>query len=111
MSLSAHDRRALDLIGDDLAGSDPHLAAMLSFFSRLADGEAVPGREPIRKVRQGEPGQSFCVALTGHQGRCWRTMTAQYWAAVTWLVVSLALITIALVLSRVGPVAGPGFPS
>jgi hypothetical protein len=48
MSLSAREQQALDSIKDELAGSDPGLAAMLSAFSRLTSDEEIPDREKIR---------------------------------------------------------------
>jgi hypothetical protein len=101
VSLSAHDRRALDLIGESLAGSDPRLAAMMSAFSRLADGEAMPGRERIQADRH-LAGQAIPAALAALPGRCWRRMAAQRWVTLTWLVISLVLITLALVASHTG---------
>lgn len=52
LSLSAHDRQELEEIEEGLAASDPQLAAMLSTFSRLVDGEAIPAREQIRADKQ-----------------------------------------------------------
>jgi hypothetical protein len=102
VSLSAHDRRALNLIGESLAGSDPRLAAMMSAFSRLADGEAMPGRERIQAGRQRMAGQAFRATLAALPGRCWHRMAAQRWVTLTWLAISLVLITLALVASHTG---------
>ena len=57
MSPDAWEQRALDSIGDGLAGSDPRLAALLGTFTRLASGEKMPVREelperPLRAVRR-----------------------------------------------------------
>lgn len=105
MSLGAHDRRALDLIQEDLAASDPALAAMLSAFSRLADGEEMPGRERIQEHGQHGTGRSFRATLAARPGRCWRHMGTQRWVILTWLAVTLLLVTLALVTSHVGSAA------
>ena len=48
MSLSAREQHALDCIGDELSGTDPKLASMLTAFTRLTAGEEMPTRESIR---------------------------------------------------------------
>jgi Protein of unknown function (DUF3040) len=48
MSLSAREHRTLDSIENELAGSDPNLAALLATFTRLTSGEEMPAREEIR---------------------------------------------------------------
>jgi len=45
MSLSAWEQQALESIKNELAGSDPELAALLSAFNRLESGEEMPDRE------------------------------------------------------------------
>ena len=49
MCLSCREQRRLNLIRGSLSRSDPGLAAMLAIFSRLAAGEAMPGREQLRR--------------------------------------------------------------
>jgi hypothetical protein len=105
VSLSAHDRRALDLIQEDLAAADPALAAMLSAFNRLADGEEMPGRERIREHGRRETGRSFRATLAARPGTCWRDAGTQRWVILTWLAVTLLLLTLALVASHAGSAA------
>jgi hypothetical protein len=57
MSLSAWERHTLDSIKDELAASDPELAALLSAFNRLASDEEMPDRRtdtagPRRALRR-----------------------------------------------------------
>jgi hypothetical protein len=61
MSLSAWERHTLDSIKDELAASDPELAALLSAFNRLASDEEMPNRTtntagPRRTLRLRRPG-------------------------------------------------------
>jgi hypothetical protein len=51
MSLTEPETQALGSIADGLAGSDPRLASMLTIFSRLAAGEAMPARRNTRARR------------------------------------------------------------
>jgi Protein of unknown function (DUF3040) len=110
MSLNAHDTQELDVIEESLSGSDPHLASMLSVFSRLADGEAMPGYERIQVGEQHRPsGPAFRALLPGRPGTCRpRVVTrrrrprwsAQWAVPAAWLVISLVLITVAVLLSH-----------
>jgi hypothetical protein len=52
MSLSAHERQALDGIADQLAHSDPRLASLLATFNRLASGEEMPTGEKVIAARR-----------------------------------------------------------
>ncbi len=94
-SLSARDRHALQAIFADLAASDPDLAGRLGTFTQLTAGEAMPDREQIRarRARRSGSGQR---ALT-HGQRWARVMI------VMWLLVSAAMVTIAVVLSSGTP--------
>jgi hypothetical protein len=109
VSLNAKDRQALESIEARLAGSDPKLASMLDAFTRLTVGEEMPGPERIHRG-------------SAHSMRIWRTLRLprirllgwsrwpRAWLLLwLWLAVSLALITVAVVLSRghPGTCAGP----
>ena len=48
MSLSAKDRQALGSIQDQITGSDPQLASLMTMFTRLASDEEMPALEDIR---------------------------------------------------------------
>lgn len=93
MSLNSRDRQTLSQIEEDLAWSDPRFAARLSAFSRMANGEGMPARERIRQ-RIGP--------FSG--GRWWLRWTGGAW--IVWLVISMALLTVAIVLSHSGPAYG-----
>jgi hypothetical protein len=86
LSLNSRDRQALDMIEEGLAASDTQLAAMLSTFSRLADGEAIPAREQIQADKQ----------------RAQRPRLGLRTAIALWLVISSVLMAVALVLSHTG---------
>lgn len=107
MSLSAHDRRALGLIEEGVAGSDPHLAAMLSAFSRLADGEAMPGHERIEGGRRDTVVRAGHIMLParpggGRPGTAAQRLASRLsgkWVALVWLgmlLTSLVVITVVL---------------
>jgi Protein of unknown function (DUF3040) len=94
MSLSAREQQALDSIEDELAGADPKLAWLLATFARHASGQEMPAREKIRK-------QSL------HRGnvrrparRLFPRLGLQQTILLLWLTVTIALIAVALVLSR-----------
>ena len=57
MSLSAREQHALDCIADELSGTDPKLASMLTAFTRLTAGEEMPARESIRPGRAWRTGR------------------------------------------------------
>jgi hypothetical protein len=53
MSLSARDRQALGSIQDQITGSDPQLASLMTMFTRLASGEEMPALEDIGRAARG----------------------------------------------------------
>jgi hypothetical protein len=105
VSLSARDRQALDLIEEGLAGADPRFAAKLSAFSRLTDGGEMPARERI----QADTRPTTLRGLPPHglrPGRRKRPRRPSTGAAVTvLLLISLAVISVALVLGHSGAAA------
>jgi hypothetical protein len=101
LSLNSRDRRALDMIEERLAASDTQLAAMLSAFSRLADGEAIPAREQIQADKQ--------RARRSRADR--RTRLGLQTIMAVWLLISSVLIAVAVVLSHGrGNTACPDWP-
>jgi hypothetical protein len=104
LSLNAHDRQALALIEERLAGTDPPFAAKLSAFSRLAEG-AMPERERIRRRRRRPAaGTSVCGLRPGRRA----SYKLAYWIAVAMaLSVSLAMIYLALTAGHAKSKPGP----
>lgn len=104
MSLSAWEQQALDSIKDGLAGSAPELAALLATFTELSSDEDMPVRENIQA-------SSNCVfRRSRREGRrhgrdkvtqVYRFLRLRY-ALVLWLLVTAALIGVALALSQGG---------
>jgi hypothetical protein len=92
LSLSAHDRQALDRIEEALASADPPFAARLSAFSQLADGTVMPERERLSgRGRAGGRGKHGLIL----------------WVVVLmWVSISLALILVAIALSSTAPQSG-----
>lgn len=103
LSLNAHDKQALARIEDALASADPDFAARLSAFSRLADAGAMPERERIRGDKPGAVPRAVRTLSAGGQG----SRGLIRWIAVAmWVSISLALISIAIVLGHAGPHTG-----
>jgi hypothetical protein len=109
MSLSAWEQQALDSIKDGLIGSDPQLTGLLITFTRLASGEEMPVQEeilggsrrtaprPPRKPRhrRGADGRRRPRPILG-------LVSSQWIMLLLFLVITVALITVALVLSHGG---------
>jgi len=110
MSFTELEKQSLGSIADGLAGSDPRLASMLNIFSRLAAGEEMPAREKIR-VRRGRP-------AAHRPRRAWRhprrgralpqprrrspRLGGPQAVLLLWVVISAALLAVALVLNTSG---------
>lgn len=97
MSLSAHERQALDAIEKRLAGSDPELASLLAMFTRLTSGEKMPaganpaGRRQLPRISPHCSARRLCLRI-GWQ----RAMP------LLWLLTAVALIATAVALSGGG---------
>lgn len=97
MSLSAWEQQALDSINNRLAGSDPELAAMLATFTQLTTGEEMPVAEEIAA------GSRQANRRSVH--RFYQRLDLQWAALSLWLLITIALISIALALTS-GPTRG-----
>jgi len=102
MSLSAREQQALNLIGEDLTGSDPELAALLASFTELASGEEMPVRENIQMnppwvIRRPRRKRRHCHWEKA--GRVQQFLRPRY-VVVLWLLITAVLIGVALTLSR-----------
>lgn len=108
MSLSAWEQQALNSIKDGLADSDPDLAALLTTFTELASGEEMPTLEKIRVSSPRMIQRSRRYTRRHSRARlCWyarrvRLHLSAWYAVLLWLLITAALIGIALALSRGG---------
>ena len=95
------EQQALDSINSALGDSDPKLAALLAMFGRLASSEQMPGHEKIRSALR-HPPRRRRRARTPH-----RRLGRQQAAVLIWLLASVAVITVAAILSHGGPPSCP----
>lgn len=109
MSLSAREQQALHSIEDGLAGSDPRLASLLATFTRLTAGEAMPLREKTRAGYRHATGRQRSWRRHPRPGPVSRNAHNMYhhlgWrraGLLLWVLISIALIAIALVVNRGG---------
>ena len=99
------EHEALDSIQTALGRTDPKLASLLATFSRLASSEQMPAHEkvwsPLRHPphrRRSRPRR----AKAPHRHR-----SLQRAVILTWLITSIAMITVAVILSRGSPAPCP----
>jgi hypothetical protein len=102
VSLSAWEQRTLSCIADELAASDPKLASILAVFNRLTRGEAMPARQHVAGIRR-EVGRSRRSRRRIWKRCCQVCLKVRVtWPAIAWILITVALITAALVLSHIG---------
>jgi hypothetical protein len=107
MSLSGWEQQALDSMEGGLAGSDPGLVFLLATFARLASGEEMPVHEEIRVLGRHATRRPLHNRRP-HQGNVHRTRRLcprlgwQQTIVLLWLTVTIAVVAVALVLSRGG---------
>ena len=94
MSLNARELRTLSRISEELAKTAPVLVSLLHIFNRLASGEAMPSRRPLRRLRR----KLSTTALT------W--MFVGIWSCVT-----AGMLAFALVMTYTGQASGAGAQS
>jgi hypothetical protein len=105
MSLSGWEQQALDSIKDRLADSDPQLAALLTAFTKLASGEQMPAREKIRAssrwaIRRRSGPHRNPGKVDRYACRIQRCLSLQAAVVLLWLLVTAAVIGVALILSH-----------
>jgi len=105
MSPVGWEPRALDSIARALGGSDPKLASLLATFSRLASSEEMPPHEKVRSPLRHPPHRRWPRPRRGKAPH--RRRGPQRAAVLIWLVASITLITVAVIISRGGPVSCP----
>ena len=96
------EHQALDSINSALGDSDPKLAALLAMFGQLASSEEMPGHEKIRSALRHPPHRRR-RERPPHR----RRLGPQQAAVLIWLLTSVALITVAAILSHGGPSSCP----
>jgi hypothetical protein len=85
LSLNEREQRILSRIAEEFARTAPALVTLLHGFNRLAIGEAMPPRRPLRRLRR----RLSTVALS--------------WTVVTvWTVTTVGMVAAALLLSHLG---------
>lgn len=87
MSLSGRDQQALDVIAQQIAGSDPGLASKMATFTRLTADEEMPLREKILAARKRDD---------RHLLRLHRHPEFRRTALLLWLVVVVGLVAVAV---------------
>ena len=89
LSLTEREQRILSRIAEEFARTAPALVTLLHGFNRLASGEAMPPRLPLRRLRR----RLSTVALS--------------WTVVTvWTLTTVGVVAAALLLSHIGHGAG-----
>jgi hypothetical protein len=91
LSLTERELRTLKRIAEELAASAPALMTLLTGFNRLASGEDMPKRRPLRRLRR----------------RVSTAMATRIFLGV-WVFMTAAMIAVGLVLSHVDPGAQAG---
>jgi hypothetical protein len=94
LSLNERELRTLSRIADELAKTAPVLVSFLHIFNRLASGEDMPQRRPLRRLRR----KLSTTALT------W--MFVGIWSCVT-----AGMLAFALVMTYTGQTSGAGAQS
>ncbi len=96
MSLSPWEHEILGRIAEELSGSDPKLASLVTGFNRLVSSEAMPSRSQVPVVRRNRRRGEY-RRPTRQAVRTSRLLMA------VWFVTTAALIAVALVLNVFNP--------
>lgn len=102
MSLSAWEQQALESIKNELAGSAPELAALLSAFNRLASDEEMPDREKIRPRSRRAFRRLRRARWRSSLRKVCQRLGFRRAVVLLWLLASAALMAVALALSASG---------
>jgi len=105
MSPAGWELQALNSIQSALGHTDPKLASLLAGFSRLASSEEMPTHERVRSPLRHPPDRRSYRRRRGKALDHGRGL--QRTVVLIWLVTSVALITVAVILSNGGPAACP----
>jgi hypothetical protein len=105
MSPVRWEHQALDSIQSALGYTDPKLASLLATFTRLAASKEMPAHEKVRSF-SGPPAAP--PPVTPAPGKVpHRDRSLQLAVILIWLITSIAMITVAVILSRGGPASCP----
>ena len=106
MRLSTWEQQALDSIKGEISDSDPALVTLLTTFTRLASGEAMPVRDKpgilTRRITPHPLRKQQCRYRTGarqHPIRRRRRFGVHGALILAWFVTTAGLIAVALVLN------------
>jgi hypothetical protein len=99
------EHQALDSIQSALGHADPKLASLLATFTRLASSEQMPAHEKIPSPLRHPPHRRRSRPRRGETPHRHRSL--QRAVILTWLITSIAMITVAVILSRGGPAPCP----
>ena len=99
------EHQALDSIQSALGHADPKLASLLATFGRLASSEEMPAHETVRSPLRHPPHRRRSRPRRGNVP--YRHRSLQRAVILAWLIASVAMITVAVVLSRGGPASCP----
>ena len=105
MSPAGWEHQALESIQGALGHADPKLASLLATFSRLASSEQMPTHEKVRSPLRHLPHRRRSRphrAKAPHRHRSLQRATI-----LAWLITSIAMIIVAVILSRGGPAPCP----
>jgi hypothetical protein len=105
MSLSAWEEKALDSIKGEFTDSDPKLVRLLTAFTQLASGEAMPVRDKIRAGSQRaisyplRKRRRCCqTGACRNSSRMFRYLGLQHALVLVWLLITVTLIAVSVVL-------------
>ena len=105
MSPAGWEHQALESIQSALGHTDPKLASLLVTFTRLASSEQMPAHEKVRSPLRYPPRRRRSRPRRGEAPHRHRSL--QRAAVLTWLITSIAMITVAVILSRGCPASCP----
>src|SRR5690348_590792 len=105
MSPAGWEYQALESIQGALGHADPKLSSLLATFSRLASSDEMPAHETVRSPLRHPPHRRR--PRPGRAKAPYRHRSLQRAVILTWLITSIALIIVAVILSRGGPAACP----
>jgi hypothetical protein len=105
MSPVGWEHQALNSIQGALGHTDPNLASLLAMFTRLAASEEIPAHEKVRSPLSHPPRRHRSPPRRGKAPHRHRSL--QRAVILTWLITSIAMISVAVILSRGGPASCP----